>query len=285
MRRVTEQFIAASASGDLQALLQVLDPNVIGHTDSGGFVPAPRRALVGREQVLAGLLSFLNDYQVTLAPMLVNGEPGAVAYQNGRLIAVLAFEARDGLITRIHGIANPHKLAHVRSRLEHQLRLRPSSRRIGSRGFRRRGSAQRILDLLRGAPLIDGHNDLLWALREARRRRRRREPDIAEPLPSFRPTSRAWPQGGIGGQFWSVFVPSDLPRDAAVTRRSSRSTPCSRSCAATPTGWSWPGPRTTWSGSPPTGRVASMIGVEGGHSIGELARRAADPRRAGGAAT
>ena len=45
--------------------------------------------------------------------MPVNGEPGALAMSAGRLIAVLAFETRDGLITRIHGIANPDKLTHV----------------------------------------------------------------------------------------------------------------------------------------------------------------------------
>jgi len=43
----------------------------------------------------------------------VNGEPGAVVYGDSAVVAVLAFEVRAGLITRIHGIASPQKLTHV----------------------------------------------------------------------------------------------------------------------------------------------------------------------------
>ena len=45
-------------------------------------------------------------------------EPGAVAPRDGRVISVIAFETRDGLITRIHAMANPHKIAYVASLLE-----------------------------------------------------------------------------------------------------------------------------------------------------------------------
>ena len=64
------------------------------------------------------LLAFLRSWKVTLAPMAVNGEPGAIAFAGGEVIAVLAFETRDGLITRIHGIAAPEKLSYVRARLD-----------------------------------------------------------------------------------------------------------------------------------------------------------------------
>jgi hypothetical protein len=50
--------------------------------------------------------------------MPVNGEPGAIAYQDDRMIAVIAFTVRDGLITHLHGIANPYKLAYATSLLE-----------------------------------------------------------------------------------------------------------------------------------------------------------------------
>ena len=45
--------------------------------------------------------------------MPVNGEPGAASYVGDDLIAVLAFEVRDGLITKIHSVANPEKLRHI----------------------------------------------------------------------------------------------------------------------------------------------------------------------------
>jgi RNA polymerase sigma-70 factor (ECF subfamily) len=118
LNRAAERFIGASASGDLDALLEVLDPDVVGWTDSGGIGGAPREAVAGRLLVANTLLAFLRNWKVTLVPMAVNGEAGAVAYRRGHVLAVLAFESRDGLITRIHAIANPQKLAYVRSLLE-----------------------------------------------------------------------------------------------------------------------------------------------------------------------
>jgi membrane dipeptidase len=150
-----------------------------------------------------------------------------------------------------------------------------SSLRHGSRavGWRRtpydaavaRGD-DHLLELLRSAPLIDGHNDLPWALREAREQGR--APDIGLACPELHTDLQRIAAGGLGGQFWSVYVPSDLPPDLAVTqtleqidslldlvRRHTDRLELARSAdeverlAATP-------------------RTASMIGVEGGHSIG-----------------
>jgi RNA polymerase sigma-70 factor, ECF subfamily len=112
--RVVEQFIRASTGGDLDALLRVLDPQVAGWTDTDGAPGAPRTAVVGRERVANTLLGFLRQRKVTLAAMRINGEPGAVARTGDGIIAVLAFEVRDGLITKIHSVANPEKLARLR---------------------------------------------------------------------------------------------------------------------------------------------------------------------------
>jgi RNA polymerase sigma-70 factor (ECF subfamily) len=117
-RRVAARFIQASSNGDLDALMEVLDPDVVGWTDSGGAVPAPREPVVGRRPVAAVFLRFVRDFRVTLVPMPVNGEPGALALRDGRLVAVIALETRDALVTRIHGIANPHKIAYVASLLQ-----------------------------------------------------------------------------------------------------------------------------------------------------------------------
>ena len=62
-------------------------------------------------------VNFVRDYGVRLNPMAVNGDAGALAFLDDRLITVFAFESRDGLIT-IHGIANPSKIAYVASLLE-----------------------------------------------------------------------------------------------------------------------------------------------------------------------
>jgi RNA polymerase sigma-70 factor (ECF subfamily) len=114
LRRVADQFIAAATSGDLHALMHVLDPNVVGHTDSGGNVPAPRQLITGREAVATLFLRFIEQWRVTLKAMPVNGEPGVIALQDGRLIGVIALSVHHGLIKQIHAIANPNKLAYLR---------------------------------------------------------------------------------------------------------------------------------------------------------------------------
>jgi RNA polymerase sigma-70 factor, ECF subfamily len=118
LRRVAARFIQASSDGDLDALMDVLDPEVVGWTDSGGVVAAPRRPAVGRRQVAEQFLRFVRGFRVTLVPMPVNGEPGALALRDGRLIAVIALETRERLISRVHGIANPQKIAYVASLLQ-----------------------------------------------------------------------------------------------------------------------------------------------------------------------
>ena len=117
VQRVAERFVAAAAGGDLHALMQALDPNVVGHTDSGGLVPGPRGPIVGRQRVAAAFLAFVRARRLDLVPMPVNGGPGVLVYQDGHLLAVIALSVRDGLIDHIHAIANPVKLAYAASLL------------------------------------------------------------------------------------------------------------------------------------------------------------------------
>src|SRR4051812_24992279 len=75
---------------------------------------------------------------------------------------------------------------------------------------------ERARAVLARAPLIDGHNDVLWELRTKAAYDLDRY-DLAQDrseLMTDLPRARA---GGLGGQFWSVYVPSDLPGDTAVT--------------------------------------------------------------------
>jgi RNA polymerase sigma-70 factor, ECF subfamily len=118
LSRIAKRFIDASTAGDLEALMDVLDPDVVGWTDSGGLVPAPQEPVSGRRQVAERFLWYVQGFGVSLVPMAVNGEPGVLGYQDGRLVSVLALEVRDGLVTRIHGIASPLKIAHVAALLD-----------------------------------------------------------------------------------------------------------------------------------------------------------------------
>lgn len=113
LRRIVDRFMTAANEGDTDALLDVLDPDVVGWTDTGGLPGAPLGPITGRKAVARVLLRFLGDFGVTLAPTTVNGEPGALGLQDGVPISVIAFETKEGRITRIHGIANPEKLANA----------------------------------------------------------------------------------------------------------------------------------------------------------------------------
>src|SRR6266567_1922548 len=70
-------------------------------------------------------------------------------------------------------------------------------------------------ELLRRFPVMDGHNDLAWALREMAGRSK--DPvDLAGPVTGTHTDLPRLASGGVGAQFWSVYVPAELAGDAAV---------------------------------------------------------------------
>jgi membrane dipeptidase len=122
------------------------------------------------------------------------------------------------------------------------------------------------LDLLRDAPLIDGHNDLLWALREARLKGESLDP--SEPCPSLHTDLPRLRGSGLGGQFWSVYVPSDLPPAGAVTQTLEQIDAFFELLARNPASFEQARTADDVERIAASGRIASMIGVEGGHGIG-----------------
>jgi membrane dipeptidase len=125
----------------------------------------------------------------------------------------------------------------------------------------------RIRELLRAAPLIDGHNDLLYALRTVREKTGE-EPDVAQPAPQFQTDLPRLAEGCVGAQFWSVYVPSDLPADQAVTQTLEQIDALYRLIRLHPDRLELARSADDVERIARDGRIASMIGVEGGHSIG-----------------
>jgi membrane dipeptidase len=123
-----------------------------------------------------------------------------------------------------------------------------------------------MTDLLRAAPLIDGHNDLLWALRDAREDGQ--ELDPAGDCPTLHTDLPRLAAGGVGGQFWSVYVPSDLAAADAVTRTLEQIDALFELLRRNPDALELARTADDVERIAAGGRVASMIGVEGGHSIG-----------------
>jgi membrane dipeptidase len=125
---------------------------------------------------------------------------------------------------------------------------------------------ERIVELLRGSPLVDGHNDLLWAMREAKDEGRAL--DLAGPWPELCTDLPRLARGGVGAQFWSVFVPCDFRGHDAVTATLEQIDALHTLVDAHPDRLEFARTASDVKRIADAGRVASMIGVEGGHSIG-----------------
>jgi membrane dipeptidase len=118
-------------------------------------------------------------------------------------------------------------------------------------------------DLLRRFPLIDGHNDLPWALRE----RGADQVDLAAPVPGLHTDLPRLAAGGVGGQFWSVFVPSSLAGDTAVTAVLEQIDLARTMIARYPEALELALTAGDVERIFASGRVASLLGAEGGHAI------------------
>jgi RNA polymerase sigma-70 factor, ECF subfamily len=115
---VVRQFIAACAGSDIATLMHVLDPDVVGVVDLGPSTRA-RRPLVGSQQVAAGAVAFFGAATGnTLVSLPINGQAGALAFHDGKLVALLLFKTREGTIFDIHSIADREKLAFASSQLD-----------------------------------------------------------------------------------------------------------------------------------------------------------------------
>ncbi len=114
-RLVTEKFIAACASGDLDGLLAVLAPDAWGVLDAGPDLP---RSIVvtGARRVAANLLRFWGP-PATLVSHPVGGQPALLGFFGRELAGVLVFTMDGELIQSIQAIADPRKLSFVSSQL------------------------------------------------------------------------------------------------------------------------------------------------------------------------
>jgi RNA polymerase sigma-70 factor (ECF subfamily) len=98
-RRIADEFVLACASADLQRLLKLLDPDVVGHANVGGIALEQH----GSERVAQNALRIFGNPAVAL----VTQPTGLFAFRNRELMAVLALETNNGLITHIEAVADP----------------------------------------------------------------------------------------------------------------------------------------------------------------------------------
>ncbi|MFI7441702.1 RNA polymerase sigma factor SigJ [Nonomuraea indica] len=107
--RITERFMAAVTTGDLEGVLALLAPDVTWTADSGGKVIAARHPMVGAEKVAALLLAIIRS-DVRVEAVNCNGAPALAAYRGDRLEGVFLADVADEKITDFYVIRNPDKL-------------------------------------------------------------------------------------------------------------------------------------------------------------------------------
>ena len=109
---VIAAFLAASRNGDFEALLEVLDPEVVMRVDPGRV--APFVELRGAGDVAGMVLAQGTPRARFGRPATVNGAPGVVVAMRDRVLAVAAITVANGRITTLNIVADPEKLRHVR---------------------------------------------------------------------------------------------------------------------------------------------------------------------------
>ncbi|HEX2762705.1 MAG TPA: dipeptidase [Allosphingosinicella sp.] len=130
---------------------------------------------------------------------------------------------------------------------------------------------KRVARVLKTTPVIDGHNDLPWEIREKYdfwRKPLNLEADtskLPDPLQTDLPRMR---RGGMGGQFWSVWIPAELKGDEAIRVTLEEIDIVHRMVARYPGRLEMASTAADVRRIEKTGKIASLIGIEGGHQIG-----------------
>ncbi len=125
----------------------------------------------------------------------------------------------------------------------------------------------RARGLHKQVPLIDGHNDYPWALRGIDVGRDFSKADITGSVPALMTDIPRLRQGGVGGQFWSVYVPSSMQGKEAVRATLEQIDIVHRMVQRWPQAFAQARTASEVERVFKSGRIASMIGMEGGHSI------------------
>ena len=108
-REVVDAFFAAARGGDFDALVAVLDPDVVLRSDGGVRRPAASVVVHGAATVAGQALTFAQPSRLT-RPALVNGAPGVVVVQHGRPFAIMGFTVMRGKIVEIDVLTDPARL-------------------------------------------------------------------------------------------------------------------------------------------------------------------------------
>ncbi len=108
-REVVDAFLAASRDGDFEALVSVLDPDVVLRADAGAAMGG-LQLVRGAAAVANRALTFARAAQRPHQPVLVNGSAGLITLSDGQAIGIMGFTIVDGRIREIDIFADPERV-------------------------------------------------------------------------------------------------------------------------------------------------------------------------------
>lgn len=108
-RAVVDAFLAAAREGDFDALVALLDPDIVLRADSGPGLPGATVEVFGAAEVASRALVY-SRLQLLNRPVLINGALGMVAFRDGQVFSVGAVTVRGGRIVEMDFLADPERL-------------------------------------------------------------------------------------------------------------------------------------------------------------------------------
>jgi len=114
-REVLDAFLAAAREGDFEALVAVLDPDVVLRAEGGDGAPASR-IVRGAANVARGALAF-SRLDIEVRPALINGAIGTVTFREGQPFAIAGFTIRNRRVVEMDIFADPERLSRLNLQL------------------------------------------------------------------------------------------------------------------------------------------------------------------------
>ena len=111
-REVIDAFRAAAREGDFEALLELLDPDVVLRADQGALPIGASRVVHGAATVARQAIGF-SRLDLEVRPALVNGAVGAVSLRDGGPFAIAGVTIRNRRIVEMDVLADPDRLSRI----------------------------------------------------------------------------------------------------------------------------------------------------------------------------
>ena len=108
-REVVDAFFAAARDGDFEALVAVLDPDIVLRADGGAARPDASAVVRGAREVASRAMTF-RRLAPFVRPALINGVAGVVVAPEGHVVSVMAFTVASGRVVAIDALADPERL-------------------------------------------------------------------------------------------------------------------------------------------------------------------------------